>query len=787
MTAEASTYNESTTVFVDDAKVVTSSVTMPTQVPRSLTNLIDGNTEKSIRSYLERPLIVQQGNLDTTDTATTFTYVACLGLPAVDPMWQEKLKGFLGYRADIEYTLVVNATRFQQGRYMLCFLPRCGGEVRDSNHESIYNHLHSANLTCRTQLHKAEIDINCDTTAKLVVPYCSPLDCYPLNTPALVSSYDIGKVRLYPYVSASSACTYTLWARFLNVEFFGAALPQSGRMRSKKSVQEAERDSAGIGPVSGALRKISTAATELGRIPLISSFTAPVSFVSDVLANTAQIFGWSKPNIISPQHTVFKDRMRFATTYDGASTAAPMSMSAKNELQNVAIVTDMDEMSWDFIKTIPAYYRTFTLNTDAAQASNIDNFNVGYEMSVTNTFGTQSATTFLPCSLPSIYFKKARGGLILTLKCVKTEFHSGRIQLSVIPIGGLSVTPPSYTADDAAYLHRAIIDIREGNQWSFEIPYQSICQWRQDGDAGHDLANIRFDVIDKLVAPSTVSNSVTFLVEMSGAADLEYAQPKPSTWQPVAPSVIQSGCLKFADTIGASTPAAESVQPAAYCMGEKFTSFRQLLKRVNMTSYNTTTAGSSYVTVIPFMWQSNVAVGTNGSGATVSADVYTLLSAMYGMVRGSVRVGLGIINAPTSSNKGCLGYLNALDGGKSYTTPINSDTTDNFSKSDPTYVGSSLMQFSEIDSNLVTGFNQIPGYYSCPAASTLDTLCCTRMLYNSPYPTTDTTAPTVCINYKDVPYNTNAPVLLRSGADDMSFQMFISTVPLMNVASAGAY
>lgn len=53
MTAEASTYNESTTVFVDDAKVVTSSVTMPTQVPRSLTNLIDGNTEKSIRSYLE--------------------------------------------------------------------------------------------------------------------------------------------------------------------------------------------------------------------------------------------------------------------------------------------------------------------------------------------------------------------------------------------------------------------------------------------------------------------------------------------------------------------------------------------------------------------------------------------------------------------------------------------------------------------------------------------------------------------------------------------------------------
>jgi hypothetical protein len=772
---------------VDDAKVVTKEISMPTEMPSVLGNLVDGNSEKSIRSYLERPLIVQQGDLTSTDTATTFSYVDCLGLTSIDDMWKEKLKGFLGFKADIEYTLVVNATRFQQGRYMLCFVPTCGGAARSANQLAAFQHLHTANLTCRTQLHHVELDINCDTTAKLTVPYCMPLNSYPLNAIGTVGSYDIGSVRLFPYVAASSTCTYTLWARFKNIEFYGAALPQSGRLKSRKSTQEVERDSAGIGPIAGTLRKISSAAGELGRIPLLSSFTSPVSFVADVLANSAQIFGWSKPNILNPQCLMLKDKMRYATTYDGSSTAAPLSMSGKNELQGVAVVTDLDEMSWDYIKSIPAYYSSFTFSTTDEQAANLYNFGLGYELSVSNTFGVQDTVTFLPCTLPSIYFNKARGGFVLTIKCVKTEFHSGRVQMSVIPYAGLNTTPPAYTADDSAYLHRAIIDVREGNQWSFEIPYQSVCQWRADGDNAELLANVRFDVLDKLVAPAAVSSSITFLVEISGAADLEYAMPRSTTYQPVAPVVIQSGCLKFTDPVGAAPTATQSVQPAAYCMGEAFTSFRQLLKRVNVVSYNDTLAGGAYTTVVPFAWSTNVALPAGATGSTTSMDVYTLLSSMFGMVRGSIRVGFALINNPNTADRGCLVYTSQLVGGTSYDTPVTSAATDNYSRADPTFVGSSLTHFAELDSNLVTGYVQVPGYYSCPAAATLDTMVTTATLYNAAYPDSETTAPGICVNYKGLPYTTNTPTFIRAGADDMSFQMFISTTPLMSVASAGDY
>ena len=758
---------------------------MPMEMPSVLSSLVDGNTEKSLQSYLERPLIVDQGEMTAADTATTFSYLPCLSMVNTEPMWKEKLKGFLGFKADIEYTIVVNATRFQQGKYMLCFVPSCGGSVRSTNQYNAYNSLHTANLTCRTQLLRCEIDINCDTSAKLTVPYCSPLNSYPLNTPSGLS-YDIGQVRLFPYVAASETCTYTIWARFTNIQFYGAALPQSGRMRSR-TVQEAERDDASIGPISGTLRKISQAAGELGRIPLLTSFTSPVSFVTDVMANSAQIFGWSKPNVLSPQEPILKDRMRYATTYDGASTAAPLSMSAKNELQGLAVVTDLDEMSWDFIKTIPAYYTQFSFDTDDAQQANIASIDLRYDMSVSHTYGTQAATTFLPCTLPSIYFNKARGGFILTLKCVKTEFHSGRLQVSVIPTTGFSTTIPAYTADDSAYLHRAIIDVREGNEWSFEIPYQSVVQWRSQGGDGIKMATFRVDVLDKLCAPSTVSSSIDFLVEISGAKDLEYCFPQSHVYRPLAPSVIQSGSIKFTDTIGASKPATESVHPEAYCTGETFKSFRQLLKRLNVLSYSATTLGTEYITVLPFAWETNVVVLANGSGTTLSTDTYALMSAMFGLVRGSVRAGFATVGNPENTDKGCLVYTNRIFGGTTYNKTVNLSTTDNFGKTDPTYVGSALTHFTEIDSNLVTGFVQVPGYYSCPAASTMDTMISTFTAYSDDYPRSNTTAPGVLLNYRGVPYTANAPTFLRSGADDMSFQMFISTVPMMLNSSAGAY
>ena len=204
-------------------------------------------------------------------------------------------------------------------------------------------------------------------------------------------------------------------------------------------------------------------------------------------------------------------------------------------------------------------------------------------------------------------------------------------------------------------------------------------------------------------------------------------------------------------------------------------------------SYNSTTTAAAYLNVVPFMWETNVAVAAGGSGTTMSTDMYSLLSSMYGMVRGSVRFGFTTPGDPTDAAKGCLVYSNQCDGLNSYTSIVNTAAVDVLGVSTPLYISTTNHHYAEIDSNLVTGYCQFPGYYSAPAASTMDTMCTSFAAYNSRYPVSDTTAPDVAVSYYGVPQGTNAALPIRSGADDMSFQCFISTTPVMLVTAAGAY
>lgn len=95
----------------------------------SLYTSLDQSGAKDIKDFLAKPILLNTGNLTTTDAGNFILW----DLPTVflaNPRIYQKLVGVGLMRADIVLTLQVNAVRFQQGRYScLVSLWWCGYSV----------------------------------------------------------------------------------------------------------------------------------------------------------------------------------------------------------------------------------------------------------------------------------------------------------------------------------------------------------------------------------------------------------------------------------------------------------------------------------------------------------------------------------------------------------------------------------------------------------------------------------------------------------------------------------
>jgi len=784
-TENPSTDVVATTSFVDDAKVVTQH-TETTEPDYALYKFVQSIDQKSIIDYLMKPQVLQQGNFNTTDTPTTFSLIGVYNSLRTN-LNNHKLYGFLGIRADVRITVQLNAQRFTQGRYLVYYIPT-GGSTTGT---TMITALHEANICTRTQLPGIQLDLNCDTAGSFMIPFCAAQNYYPIHT--TLNTIEIAYVRVSPYVPISNgACSFTLWANYENIQLFGAALPQSGRIKEKSitksssNIIEKEKKGAQKGVISDIAFKVKDAANFVGRIPGLSSFTGPVSMVADVVGNVASIFGWSKPDYDDGFCNMFMQGHRNVTNYDGIDIGLPMSLSAKNSLQITQFAsTNVDEMAWDYIKTIPAVLTSFTFTTANNIGDSLATVNLAYNASVSNVLGGGTTTTFLPCTMPSMWFKMARGSFNVTIKCVKTEFHSGRISMSVIPNAGGGLGAGTLNVTNTDYLRREILDLRLGTEWTFNVPYEGMNAWRTN-PMDFIYSVLQFYVVDQLEAPATVSSSVTLLIELSGGEDLEYAYPITNNYTPTGIYTPQSGdvdCVKKVAGVGGSTPMSMSPIPAAVCIGEQFVSLRQLLKKSTALTALGASAINRYFYFNPYSYELPVVTGATIGVPGYSADVYTQLSAMYALTTGSLRCkwlrtqpavsyGAGDTSIPVvslyrSTSIGTVGQFSA--------TSI--DGTDT-----PAYLIGAPALATMPQQDAIAIDVHIPPYMRNHAIATKDCYVSTQLVYARTYPNTFTTAPDVGVNvtnmFATAPGINVSSIILRSGGEDMSFGAFISTVPM---------
>jgi len=323
------------------------------------------------------------------------------------------------------------------------------------------------------------------------------------------------------------------------------------------------------------------------------------------------------------------------------------------------------------------------------------------------------------------------------------------------------------------YVHRAILDIRQGNEFTIAVPYAAVANWTPVKDTQASAGSFALYVLDPLIAPSTVSTSVGAVVEVYGGDDLQFAQPGSFTLNPYVPANPQSGlwrpdeCSIQDEVIGGASIHVTDVHDRM-CIGEKITSLRSLLKgigncRSNPTDDSTTQAAMD---INPWTWGAVTYLGGTGTPTanTQLPDYYNIISPCYALFRGSM-----VYHIRSSQNVKVVQRIQTLVASSAPARNIVTYTS--FANGDDQTGNPVILDETSFTGGVSTSVPYYGRFHSCPTAD---------MLFTTTTAVPDLTQSHQPMLYVQTFFNINTiPVTYRAVGDDFHFGGFISIPPFL--------
>lgn len=670
--AVSTTVVDQLVTFHDDKVPNVNSIPLKRTPDPELLRSLKESRDHTIKDILSRPCEIFSGLWTTVQTVntviTSFAFPSAF-LNLVNN--KAKIKGFAGFRGTLVVRLQINAQRFQQGRLILHALPYPAGA--GPNRITVAN----SSIIFKTQQPRIDFDANTDTDVQLRLPFVYPFEYYGLTPTASTAQVYNVYLSVYSALVSPTGVTnapITMYAHYEDVELeyptYNAQVYEAqagGSSGRRRSPGDAELGSTGAGPISALLGKVSSAATIMGEIPLLSSFTAPLAWVTSVTSRAAAAMGFSNPSTSAPVGKMIMDKFAYSNNSNAVDNSRKMGLFADNQ---VAILpgfagTDVDELSLRHLTSIPSY--TARANWQDITATGTAIFQQSICPSAFSGVSLMSnGTVNIAVDYPSpvAYFSNLftywRGSFCLTFKFVKTEFHSGRLMVVWYP--GNTVTP---VMADADFAYREILDLRISNEFTVCIPYASVYPWMR---VNEPTGVVAVYVLNPLRAPSTVSDYIQVLLEVSAGPDFELARPCDP---PKLPAMVLGGVPPaFADNsdfeeifeaqgasgeniVSCSADAVSGIPTSSisgemdagylaaskYCMGEHIISARQLLLR-STPWYQNEAGGVLEVAFRP--WALYIPLFNVGSpiiqNASLGIDYVSYIGSTFAFSRGGMRL-----------------------------------------------------------------------------------------------------------------------------------------------------
>jgi hypothetical protein len=407
---------------------------------------------------------------------------------------------------------------------------------------------------------------------------------------------------------------------------------------------------------------------------------------------------------------------------------------------------------------------------------------------------------YIPAAYIAQFFKLWKSSVTFTFKVVKTEFHTGRLAFLFGP--GVP-SAHLYTAGDRTFIYREVLDLKESNEFKITVPFVSVTQYKLWSEI---FGTVAIQVVNPLVAPDTVEDTVQILVEVSAGPDFEVQiQDSGPTELPILTLPAGSSLKRTGDTrkttqvyqgqmgVGGENVAQRDrsaavdtnteviastglnmspLSSARFCIGEMIQSCRQCLKRSAL--FISSAAVTLKLGVRPgIMNQPYIIAGADPVKTSTTSsfcDPFTIWGSLFGFRRGGVRLRFITNEVPSGAfNARLLGVIHNFDvtNANISTAPTTSVLGEN---QNCTWFRNDFSGSTDIE---CPNYGRVPMYVNW----------------------TDTIGPvTTYTGYRDYNYmyfygNSNftsggsGVKVLRQAADDLSFGFFVGVLPLTAAAN----
>lgn len=807
------TVRETTDGFTTFGNDATSCGTVSAGV-RSYDTIMSSGDLSSLKDYLARPVLWAAGELgasanviQTRDINATSVLRSSLGGQNFD-----RLKGAVGLRATLKFTVTLTRSAFNQGVLASCF--QYG--VSAANNQ-LCRVLH---FPLSTNLPHVRINIADETMMELEVPYLSMKEYWPIETGFGLTSHDYGTYGFVNLtgcrvVAGQDPPRYTIYLSLHDVELIGASFLdinsvnlQSGMDASKTASSVAgqgvvhgskgsdivatEKRESGL--VSTGLTALAGVAGAVSKVPGLSTIGGSADWFLRAAAGSASAFGFSRPVDETIPTRVVRGAYAGDSQVDVPTIAFPLSAFGSHKLAINGAVgnTEEDQMQFDYILTKYCYiYRGFYATTaapgDLIYACQVCPTSMWYRdrtlgvSAPTGNIALKSSNTsvenaFYPSTLCYLAsnFKLWRGSFKFRVTFAKTKLHGGRVQMNFVPYtsNNATLTPLSNTVRVPSNLapfgpvatgQSMIFDLQDASEFEFEVPYISQDPYSRTLTSIGDVSLV---VVQPLRTNGVAPGVVDFMIEVCAQPGFEFAAPSPSMMQ----GIIRTGTPAITFQSGLEVGkmrdnASESI------IGEKFMSVKQVAMQPDFFTYDLANAAIFRLDVEPWFKVNRISSAVPTAVNQVSlwfASRSGRMADMYSFVRGST---MSIVIKDKGSNQLTHSYkLRGQEGG------VNSASFSSFYASEnnalsSVYIPDSLesgrvvvplySRFARI--NQSTTSDWCGGNYSAPNSAVWDPAC-------------TTTVPQLTL--RNTSGSTARVLIGRAAADDAMMSQFIGPPPV---------
>lgn len=440
---------------------------------------------------------------------------------------------------------------------------------------------------------------------------------------------------------------------------------------------------------------VAYAAGLLSKVPIIGPYAMATSMVTGALGKVAKLFGFSRPAVIDEASAMRPALIGELAVTDKKENLQRLVADSRQELTidpSIIGVKLPDELSIKYIAGKESFVTNFPWTTAKVEGDILFNIRVCpsvYDYTAPNYYMTASCFAGLP-------FKYWRGTMKYRFQIVCSQYHKGRL---------LFLYDPGYIKSiETNIVYSRIVDLENERDFTIDVawsqpkaflPTASLVTTPVFSTSAYVTADTAKNgvlgvyVLNELNSPnSTINNDISINVFASACEDIDFAVPyadniRGLAWATQTEEMEMESAPTNMESKECMSECIEQDHNPLVFFGEKFTSFRSLLKRYNFLSTISTgppSAAGNYVwltevTDFPASRGTTPTGGINALGLAnyTSTTLLNYLAPAFLASRGSIRY-KKIIKSDVTSNA-ILTVIRGFTGVPQNVLTLRSDAT----------------------------------------------------------------------------------------------------------------